>query len=106
MTTIYSVATLYLVGRGTTRGIQYMSVGGIHLAVHTDEALLSTGAWMDFSQHVHTLVLRGDLDEATTLWVSVFVVVHMGVDPTASVLQSLEMPNQTNALLQDPMCQM
>jgi hypothetical protein len=42
-----------------------MTTPGIHLAVHTDEALLSTGAWMDFSQNINTLVLRGQLE---TLW--------------------------------------
>ena len=69
-----------------------MSTPGIHVAVHTDEVLLSTGAWMDFSQHINTLVLGGQLDEARVLWGSVFEVVHMGVDPSTPVLQSHDMP--------------
>jgi len=44
-----------------------MTTPGTHLAVHTGEALLSTGAWMDCSQHINTLVLRGVVDEARTL---------------------------------------
>ena len=62
------------------------------MAVHTDQVLLSTGAWMDFSQHVHTLLLGGKVEEARTLWDSVFEVVHMGVDPSTPVLQSPDMP--------------
>ena len=69
-----------------------MSTRGIHLAVHTNEALLSTGAWMDFSQHINMLVLRGDVEEAGALWGLVFEVVHMGVDPATPVLQSMDMP--------------
>jgi hypothetical protein len=69
-----------------------MSIPGIHVAVHTDQVLLSTGAWMDFSQHVHTLLLDGKDEEARTLWDSVFEVVHMGVDPSTPVLQSPDMP--------------
>lgn len=62
------------------------------MAVRTDQVLLSTGAWMDFSQHVHTLLLGGKIEEARTLWDSVFEVVHMGVDPSTPVLQSPDMP--------------
>ena len=69
-----------------------MATRGIHLAVHTNEALLSTGAWMDFSQHINMLVLRGDVEEAGALWGLVFEVVHMGVDPATPVLQSMDMP--------------
>ena len=63
-----------------------MPILGIHVAVHTDEVLLSTGAWMGFSRHINTMVLGGQLDEARVLWGSVFEVVHMGVDPCTRVL--------------------
>ena len=69
-----------------------MSLQGFHVAVHTDQVLLSTGSWMDFSQHVHMLLLDGKDEEARTLWDSVFEVVHMGVDPSTPVLQSPDMP--------------
>ena len=69
-----------------------MAVPGIHVAVHTEEPLLSAGAWMDFSQHVNTLVLGGRLDEARTLWESVFEIVHLGVDPALPVLQDPRLP--------------
>ena len=69
-----------------------MSIPGIHVAVHTDQVLLSTGAWMDFSQHVHTLLLGGKVEEAWTLWDSVFEVVHMGVGPSTPIRQSPDMP--------------
>ena len=65
---------------------------GHPLAVHTNETLLSTGAWMDFSQHINMLVLRGDVDEAGALWGLVFEMVYMGVDPATPVLQSMDMP--------------
>ena len=80
-----------------------MTTPGIHVAVHTDEALLSTGAWMDFSQHINALVLGGRHEEARVLRGSVFEVVHMEVDPSTPVLQSLDMPpHSTHALLQNP----
>ena len=77
-----------------------MTTPGIHVAVHTDEALLSTGAWMDFSQHINALVLGGRHEEARVLRGSVFEVVHMQVDPSTPVLQSP--PHSTHALLQNP----
>ena len=69
-----------------------MSVPGVDIAVHTDEALLSTGAWMDFSAHVLQLQLRGEHDKAWNLWDSVFEVVHLGIDPATPVLQNLDLP--------------
>ena len=69
-----------------------MAIPGIHVAVHTEEQLLSAGAWMDFSQYVTTLVLAGRMDEARVLWGSVFEVVHLGVDPAMPVLQDPRLP--------------
>ena len=69
-----------------------MAGPGIHVAVHTEEPLLSAGAWMDFSQHVNTLVLGGRLDEARSRWGSVFEIVHLGVDPALPVLQDTRLP--------------
>ena len=36
---------------------------GLFLSVDNNEALLSTGAWGDFSQHITALVLCGRLDD-------------------------------------------
>eukprot|EP00435_Cladocopium_sp_Y103_P046633 s2960_g13.t1 len=58
----------------------------------TEETLLSAGAWLDFNQHIHALVLSGRVDEARVLWGSVFEIVHLGVDPAQPVLQSEAMP--------------
>ena len=71
---------------------EYMSVPGIDIAIHTNEALLSTGAWMDFASHVRKLSFMGKHDEARRLWDSVFEVVHLGIDPSTPVLQQLDMP--------------
>ena len=56
-----------------------MSIPGIYVAVHTEERLLSAGAWI---QHINTLVFAGQMDEARQLWGSVVEVAHLGVDPT------------------------
>ena len=69
-----------------------MAVPGIHVAVHSEERLLSAGAWLNFSQHVNTLLLAGRMEEARTLWGSVFEIVHLGVDPALPVLQDQRLP--------------
>ena len=77
-----------------------MAVPGVDVAVHTDEALLPTGAWMDFSEHVRALMLRGDETKARQLWDSVFEVVHLGVDPATPVLQNVDLaPSSSHAML-------
>ena len=68
-----------------------MSIPGVHTALHTHEALLSAGAWMDFNQHICELTLFGRWFQARTLWLSVFEVVHLGVDPAKPVVQPLDL---------------
>ena len=48
-----------------------MSIPGVRPALHSNEALLSAGAWMDFNQHIHELCLCGRWFQARTLWLSV-----------------------------------
>ena len=82
-----------------------MAIPGVHVAVHTEELLLSAGVWMDFSRHINTLVLAGQMDEARQLWGSVFKVVHLGVDPALPVLQDLRFTPLTRALCCVKPCQ-
>ena len=63
-----------------------MAIPGIHVAIHTEERLLY------FSQHISTLVLANQMDEARQLWGSVFEVVHLAVDPALPVLQDSRLP--------------
>ena len=78
-----------------------MAVPGIHVAVHTEERLLSAGAWLDFSQYVNILVLACRMDEARALWGSVFEIVYLGFDPALPVLQDPRLPrfDSTDPLL-------
>ena len=78
-----------------------MSIPGVRPALHSNEALLSAGAWMDFNQHIHELCLCGRWFQARTLWLSVFEGVHLGVDPATPVVQPLDLP----PLRRMPCCQ-
>ena len=56
---------------------------GVDVAVHCDEALLSTGALLDFRAHVEGLLARGDRAGALALWESVVVFIHEPPIPDA-----------------------
>ena len=56
---------------------------GVDVAVHCDEALLSTGALLDFRAHVEGLLARGDRAGALALWESVVVFIHEPLIPDA-----------------------
>ena len=78
-----------------------MSIPGVHTALHTNEALLSAGALMDFNQHIHELCHCGRWFQARKLWMSVFEVVHLAVDPATPVVQ----PRDLLPLLTMPCCE-
>ena len=71
-----------------------MSTPGIHVAVHTDEALLFTGAWMDFT---HTSMRRCLVDDSKRPG-------SCGGQCLRWCTWEFTHPHQTHALLQNPLC--
>ena len=76
-----------------------MSIRGVHTALHTNEALLSAGAWTSTTSTSSPCAADGLRHR--TLWLSVFEVVHLGVDPATPVVQPLDLP----PLRRMPCCQ-
>ena len=71
-----------------------MSTPGIHVAVHTDEAFLFTGAWMDFT---HTSMRRCLVDDSKRPG-------SCGGQCLRWCTWEFTHPHQTHALLQNPLC--